>query len=111
MCLALGVPASGAEPAQVRTFGSTYLPGDDKLPLELTVSQGQRLQYQNLDTVSHDIHSSVSNNGIPLFASEATSLFDRRFVEVERVASLPPGSYGFYCTHHPSMTGTLHVTS
>jgi len=66
------------------------------------------LVFGNTDQVVHDVTArKLGSDGTPVFQSKHTPTGSAS--TVEGAASLPPGSYEFYCSLHPNMTGTLHV--
>ena len=76
----------------------------------VTIDQGELLTFQNLDVTEHNVTARQRDGqGQPLFAS--ATIGGNREAEVEGARSLVTGDYGFFCTVHPDMTGTLTVTS
>jgi plastocyanin len=76
----------------------------------VTMDQGERLTFQNLDVASHDVVASPRGaDGKPLFRTPIIGNGEEAFVEGSQY--LTTGSYGFFCSVHPQMTGTLNVTS
>jgi plastocyanin len=76
---------------------------------ELTIDQGEKLEFHNGDTVSHDVTASVPGpDGKPLFATPIVESGKRAFVEGSQY--LTEGHYAFVCSLHSGMKGTLHVT-
>jgi plastocyanin len=80
----------------------------------VTIKHGQLLAFRNLDEFADHNVTALGRDasGRPLFKSEnaggnVTSGSD---VIVAGAEKLPPGSYNFYCSIHPNMTGTLTVT-
>lgn len=106
--LALTVAAVGATPAaaeQVITAGK----GDVFVNPRVTIDQGQTLSFRNADIDPHNVTATQAGpDGKPLFASETVGTGKQ--VPVRRVEYLTTGSYGFLCSVHPFMTGTLEVT-
>ena len=76
----------------------------------VTIDQGERLTFFNGDLL--DDHSVTATGNRP----DGRSLFDSgligpgREAVVEGAQFLGPGSYPYYCTLHPFMTGTVTVT-
>ena len=68
----------------------------------VTVPQGGTLSYTNLDAAQHDV---LSDDG--LFGTPLIGLGQQ--VPVSGVEALAPGSYGFYCSLHANMRGTITV--
>lgn len=100
LTLAPATPVQGAT-ARVVTVGSTFVPPS------VTVSQGDQLDLVNAEPVPHDVTSTDSTpEGVPLFQSDTISVGT---APVVGVAALEPGVYGFYCTIHNFMRGTLFV--
>jgi plastocyanin len=76
----------------------------------VTMDQGERLTFQNLDGVGHDVTATGSGpDGRPLFRTPVIGSGQETFVGGSQY--LTTGSYGFFCSVHPQMTGTLDVTS
>jgi plastocyanin len=76
----------------------------------VTMDQGERLTFQNLDVASHDVMASAKGpDGKALFRTPIIGNGEEAFVEGSQY--LTTGSYGFFCSVHPQMTGTLNVTS
>jgi plastocyanin len=78
---------------------------------DATIDQGAALTFQNSDrTAFHDV--TADKNG-----SDGKALFESETIEggktspVARVEFLTTGDYGFHCSVHPFMTGTLHVSA
>jgi plastocyanin len=75
----------------------------------VTMDQGERLTFQNLDVVGHDVNSNrLGPDGRRLFRTPVIGPGNETFVEGSQY--LTAGSYGFYCSLHPEMEGTLNVT-
>ena len=76
----------------------------------VTIDQGERLTFFNGDLL--DDHSVTATGNRP----DGRALFDSgligpgREAVVEGAQFLGPGSYPYYCTLHPFMTGTVTVT-
>jgi plastocyanin len=76
----------------------------------VTMDQGERLTFQNLDAVGHDVTATGRGpDGRSLFRTPVIGPGQEVFVEGSQY--LTTGSYGFLCSVHPQMTGTLNVTS
>lgn len=87
-------------------------------PPVTVVKAGDSVSFTNTDIAAHDIVSdephpygtaSWCSEGSPcsLFKSDLAEL--GQTVEVQGVPALRPGSYGFYCSLHQWMTGTLLI--
>jgi outer membrane protein assembly factor BamB len=70
---------------------------------------GSKVSYTNLDNVLHDVTATdKSPDGRPLFQSKLIGLGES--AAVDGTEKLESGkSYGFYCSIHPGMKGTLAV--
>jgi len=95
-----GPPSAGGNGGQVVTAAGAQNYGY-ATPV-VVMSQGSTLTYTNLDPVQHDV---VSDTG--LFRSDFAPL--GKSVPVPGAEKLPPGQYGFYCSLHTGMKGTLIV--
>jgi hypothetical protein len=70
---------------------------------------GNKVSYTNLDNVLHDVTATDKGaDGRPLFQSKLIGLGESAAIDgTERLAA--GKSYGFYCSVHPGMKGTLQV--
>ena len=79
-------------------------------PTSVTIDQGELLTFRNTDSTSHNLTArDRGSDGRPLFASQTIS--NGGSSEVAGARHLTTGSYGFLCTIHPDMTGTLQVST
>ena len=89
-------PAAGPGAITIKSFSFS--------PQEMTVKQGTTVTWMNQDPVPHTI---VSDAGAPeAISSEPISQgasFSFTFTK--------PGTYPYHCSIHPSMTGSVIVTS
>ena len=87
---------------RVVALGFTYLPD------EVTVVQGEVLEFTNLDVAFHDVVALRNGaDGKPAFATDLLSTGETSVIE--DLEKLPAGVYDFTCTLHPSMLGTLFL--
>lgn len=89
--------------------GSSTQGNPDYDPDELTIQKGNTILVDNLDLMPHTV---TNGEG----ASDTTSgqLFDTSIInggefKVLETTNVDAGSYPYYCTVHPYMTGTLAV--
>jgi polyvinyl alcohol dehydrogenase (cytochrome) len=74
----------------------------------MVMSQGSGLTFQNLDSAIHDVTArSAGDDGLPLFRSKRIGT--GQAAPVAGADKLEPGTYEFFCSVHPSMTGQLQV--
>jgi plastocyanin len=69
-------------------------------PQTITVKSGSIVRWENLDPVSHRIifnDKSVSGSDVLSYSQSFSKKFDQ------------PGSFPYYCSIHPDMTGTVIV--
>ena len=101
---ALAVPSSASAANNVVvTAGFRYVPPS------VSVAQGDTLTYVNADVAPHDVTSDATGpDNLPIFYSDVVGTGGQS--NVRGVSSLAPGTYGFYCSVHPTMTGTLTVS-
>lgn len=97
-----GVPQPGA-------VGATVVAGPGAVATTyatpaISVPKGTKVDFLNLDVPQHDVVSDTPG----LFRSALVGTGQR--TPVTGVETLDLGSYGFYCSLHPNMTGTLSVT-
>jgi plastocyanin len=76
----------------------------------VTMDQGERLTFQNLDVADHDVTATKRGaDGKVLFGTPLIGTGEEAFVEGSQF--LTTGDYDFVCSIHANMQGTLHVTS
>jgi plastocyanin len=77
----------------------------------VTIDQGAALTFQNSDrSAMHDVTADKNgSDSKPLFASD--TIEGGKTAPVKGVEFLTTGDYGFHCSLHPFMTGTVHVTA
>jgi plastocyanin len=78
---------------------------------DVTIDQGNAVTFQNSDpTAFHDVTSDQNGgDGNALFNSE--TIEGGKTSPVKGVEFLTTGDYGFHCSVHPFMKGTLHVSA
>lgn len=75
-----------------------------------TIAQGEKVTFQNMDIVGHDVTANeTGDDGAPLFRSALVSPGSSG--PVEGTEYLTTGNYDFYCSIHPGMEAVLEVTS
>jgi plastocyanin len=85
-------------------------PGNSYVSSSVEIDQGGRVSFANRDVTSHDVTArDRAPDGSPLFRSALVPAGGE--AQVESVQYLAAGSYAFYCSVHPQMTGTLRVTT
>src|SRR6476620_1973661 len=88
----------------------TATPPNQFATTSVTIDQGDKVTFTNNDTVIHDVTArGKGSDGKPLFDSDTTSTGQSK--PVKGAEHLTTGDYDFFCSIHPNMTGTLHVTS
>ena len=76
---------------------------------DVTIAQGEKSTFTNLDTVDHDVTAAGKGaDGKPLFASDKVGTGGS--APVTGVETLAAGSYAYICSIHPFMKGTITVT-
>ena len=74
-----------------------------------TMDQGEPLTFLNLDFIQHDVTATDKGaDGKPLFSTPLIGPLEEAFVQGSEFLST--GAYGFICSIHPNMVGTLTVT-
>ena len=100
-------PAAAAAQADEEV---TAVPFNRFSPASVTIDQGELLTFRNTDAASHNVTARQrGSDGRPLFASR--TITNGRSAEVDGARFLTTGPYAFLCTIHPTMTGTLNVSS
>lgn len=103
MATAFGAPLAYADQTIYAVPSTQYLGGD------ISISQGEKVTFTNLDTVSHDVTAKLAGtDGKPLFGSAYTNPAGSQ--PVAGTEYLTTGSYQYFCSIHPFMTGTITVT-
>jgi plastocyanin len=98
-------PALGDATITAGPLPNTYATPD------VTIDQGQTVTFQNSDqTAFHDVTADQNGcDGKALFASD--TIDPGKTSPVRGVEFLTTGDYGFHCSVHPFMKGTLHVSA
>src|SRR5688572_1620804 len=74
----------------------------------IEIDQGERVIFRNGDVASHDVTADQKGpDGKPIFASALINRNEE--AEVKGADSLTTGSYGYFCSVHPQMKGTINV--
>ena len=98
-------PALGDATITAGPVANTYATTD------ATIDQGQSITFQNSDqTAFHDVTSDQNGGGgAALFKSD--TIEGGKTALVKGGEFLTTGDYGFHCSVHPFMKGTIHVTA
>lgn len=99
-----GAPAPAvAADARIATAGLSFVPPNT------VVTRGDGLVHHNADAFPHNLTAVDKRpDGAPLFAGATIDAGES--AQVEGVEELVAGEYAFYCTIHPTMSGTLAVS-
>lgn len=109
----LGGGGGGGGGSTGASGGATILAGPGAtssgyLTSNISVQPGQPVNFANLDIALHDVTASELVKKRPIFQSELIGLGETGPVEgTENVQS--GRSYGFFCSIHPGMRGTINV--
>lgn len=82
---------------------------------QVVATAGTTVGFANLDTTTHDVTSRATKTVVIKKKKRVVPLFHAPITPSGGVTAIPgteglkPGSYDFYCTLHPGMTGTLTV--
>jgi plastocyanin len=89
------LPGGGASPVAIKIQGFAFDPPS------ITVKAGTTVQWTNEDSASHSVTSDTGiwDSGNFANGESFTRVFDT------------PGTYAYHCGVHPSMKGTIIVTS
>ncbi len=98
---------AGAAPAGTRVVAAPGAATTGYATRITVVKKGTKAFFRNLDLPIHDVVASVKSGGVPLFRSATVGL--NKEAEIVGVSELASGSYKFFCSVHPYMTGTLRV--
>ena len=102
--LALGSVPTHAGPLDQRIVAAAIAYHPD----EITLVQGEVLEFTNLDTAPHDVVALRNGaDGQPAFATPVIRAGTT--VGIEGLDKIAPGVYDFTCTLHPQMLGTLYL--
>ena len=111
--LPLAAALAVAPAATALAAGSAQIvagPGNQFVTTSAEVDQGGHVSFANRDVTSHDVTArDVGPDGAPLFRSALVAAGGE--APVTGVEYLAAGSYAFYCSVHPQMTGTVRVTT
>jgi plastocyanin len=105
------IAALGLAAAAAYADGTIYAaPPNQFVGGDITIAQGEKVTFTNGDTVPHDVTAGTKGaDGNPLFASEKVGA--GQSAAVAGVEYLTTGSYGYICSIHPGMKGTITVSS
>jgi plastocyanin len=105
------IAALGLAAAAAYADGTIYAaPPNQFLGGDITIAQGEKVTFTNIDTVDHDVTAATKGaDGNPLFSSEKIGAGTS--AAVAGVEYLTTGSYGYICSIHPGMKGTITVSS
>ena len=104
LLLAAGSTPTAAGPLDQRIVAI----GIQYVPTEVTLTEGELLEFTHLDVAPHDVVSlDNGSDGKPLFSTDVISAGTT--VPIEGIEKLRPGAYDFTCTLHPQMVGTVFV--
>ena len=74
----------------------------------IEIDQGEKVMFRNGDVATHDVTAEQKGpDGKPLFASPLIERGEE--AEVKLADTLATGQYGFFCSVHPQMKGTIKV--
>lgn len=100
--LALAAPAAADESIYAGPPSTYFTP-------DVAIDAGEKVTFTNLDVIGHDVlATSTGPDGKPWFRSEIIGAGGSS--DVVGADRLSAGAYGFVCSIHPSMTGTLTVS-
>lgn len=102
---ALGLATAAAYAGTIYAAPPNQFVGGD-----ITIAQGEKVAFTNADTVAHDVTAATKGaDGNPLFASDKIGA--GQSAAVAGAEYLTTGSYGYICSIHPGMKGTITVSS
>jgi plastocyanin len=98
----------------VEVLAGPQAPATGYVTQQVFSTAGSALTLTNLDTTTHDVTSRATKTVIvkgkkrqrPLFTGGANG---GGSVTIASTKGLKPGTYAFFCSLHPGMTGTLPV--
>ncbi len=97
-----GPTSAGPLDQRIAALATSYQPD------EVTIVQGDVLEFTNLDSARHDVVALRKGpDGQPAFATEIIGA--GQTVIIEGLEEIPAGVYDFICTLHPRMLGTLFL--
>jgi plastocyanin len=82
---------------------------------QVVATAGTLVGFANLDTTTHDVTSRATRTIVVKKKKRVVPLFHAPITASGGVTAIPgtdglkPGTYDFYCSLHPGMTGTLTV--
>src|SRR3954470_21149640 len=108
--LVLGALAAVVSVAWASDQTITAAPPNQFATPSVTIDQGDHVTFSNKDAVGHDVTARAKGpDGKALFAAATTGTNASN--PVKGTEYLTTGDYDFFCSIHPNMTGTLHVTA
>jgi plastocyanin len=102
--LTVAAPASAADANILAFLGAA---GGNFTTKSVTIPKGGHVTFQNLDVAVHNVTATKLRKKRPAFRSGDVSFGGK--AQVAGVSALKRGAYGYICSIHPRMKGTLHV--
>ena len=104
LALAFGGTPTAAGPLDQRVVTL----GNEFIPAEITIVQGETLEYTNLEPTPHNLIAlRLGEDGKPVFRTDTIGAATT--VVVEGLDKIEPGVYDYTCTLHPRMLGTVYL--
>ena len=100
-------PPPPPPPPPLNTPGSVTINDSGYVPANISITVGQTVHWSNQGTTTHTV---TSDNGVfdsgtlspPVGSTTPGGTYSLAFANA--------GTYGYHCTLHPNMTGTITVT-
>lgn len=106
--LAVAAPGQATGRAYAISRGASYATGSELLAPALVIPRGTELVFLNLHVWGHNITSDAWRTpSVRLFRSDVVPF--RGEATVRGADALEPGTYGFFCSNHVSMRGSLTI--
>jgi plastocyanin len=114
---AVALPAS-AQPLPdglVNVVAGPQASATNYLTTQVVSTAGSTVSFANLDTTTHDVTSRATRTVVVKKKKKVVPLFSAPITAGGGVSAIPgtsglkAGTYDFYCSLHPGMTGTLVV--
>ena len=98
----------------VQVLAGPQAPATGYLTQQVLSTAGSALTFTNLDTTSHDVTSRATKTVVVKGKKRQRPLFTGGVngggsITLASTKNLRPGTYAFFCSLHPGMTGNLAV--
>ena len=101
LCLATALAAAPAFAAEAKPAATVVIDNFSFSPAQLSIAAGSTVTWENHDDMPHTIVNDATPREFKSAPLDSGDHFSQTFVK--------PGTYKYFCSIHPHMTGTIVV--